>query len=1531
VTWTVTDLAGNTATCAQSVTVTDDEDPTITCPNDVTVFNDLGDCFTDSTNVSLGNPTTGDNCGVATVTNNAPLTFPVGITTVTWIVTDIHGNTASCTQDVTVVDNEDPVLTSCAPPVSVTANPGVCEATGVTLGTPTVVDNCGIATVTNDAPAFYPVGVTTVTWTITDANGNIITCSQEVTVTDDEDPTITCPAPVTVTADAGLCEATGVALGTPTTSDNCTVASVVSDAPASFPVGITTVTWTVTDLAGNTATCAQSVTVTDDEDPTITCPNDVTVFNDLGDCFTDSTNVSLGNPTTGDNCGVATVTNNAPLTFPVGITTVTWIVTDIHGNTASCTQDVTVVDNEDPVLTSCAPPVSVTANPGVCEATGVTLGTPTVVDNCGIATVTNDAPAFYPVGITTVTWTITDANGNIITCTQEVTVTDDEDPTITCPAPVTVSADAGLCEATGVNLGTPTTSDNCTVASVVSDAPASFLVGATTVTWTVTDLAGNTATCTQSVTVTDDEDPTITCPNDVTVFNDLGDCFTDSANVSLGNPTIGDNCGVATVTNNAPLTFPVGTTTVTWIVTDIHGNTASCTQDVTVVDNEDPVLTSCAPPVSVTANPGVCEATGVTLGTPTVVDNCGIATVTNDAPAFYPVGITTVTWTITDANGNIITCTQEVTVTDDEDPTITCPVDISVTADNGVCFATNVSLSTPITSDNCNVSTVLSDAPATFPVGLTTVTWTVTDSAGNIATCSQEVTVTDDEDPTITCPADVTVYNDSSNCFTDSANVSLGMPVVVDNCGIDSIINNAPVIFPVGNTNVTWTIYDIHGNSSVCVQVVTVIDNEVPVIDSCAPPIVITADANLCGSASVSLGTPWVNDNCGIATVTDDAPAFFPVGSTTVTWTIIDIHGNSTTCAQDVTVTDDEDPTITCPSTLITVADSSKCFATNVNLGTPIVADNCAVATVTNDAPSIFPVDTTIVTWVVTDIYGNTDTCYQNVIIEDAEAPLLVNCPADTSSCDSVIFYPIPTASDNCGILSIAQVSGYGPGATFPVGVTTEVWEITDVHGNISFCSFDITIHPQPLPSLTATDISCYGFDDGLINNNMLNGTAPYSYIWSNGDTTQHLDSLTVGQYTVVVTDVFGCMGEATIGISQPDSLEALETHTNVSCNGVGDGGIDLTVFGGTSPYGYSWNNGSNAQDLVAISGGNYNATITDFNGCTIQMDVIVEEPDSLLASGTVIDAVCLGANGGIDISITGGVSPYQYLWSNGDTLQDLDSASAGIYSVTITDTNGCSVTYQDTIESFSIMTINGILINPLCYGDSNGTIEVVVVDGTAPYTFSWNTGDTTQIITDVPVGNYIVTITDANGCGEIVEYIITQPDSLNLDLVGSIYLGGHGVSGYQLEDGEIDLTVYGGTQPINIVWSTGSTDEDLYNLPAGFYTANVTDANGCTVIDTIRLTQPYLLEMPTGYTPNEDGSNDYFVVKGIEVFPDNELLVYNRWGNLVYSQVGYQNEWNGANNSGDELPDGTYFVILKINTSEEIILTGYVDLRRTR
>ena len=163
------------------------------------------------------------------------------------------------------------------------------------------------------------------------------------------------------------------------------------------------------------------------------------------------------------------------------------------------------------------------------------LGTPETADNCtGELTVENDAPASFPVGETTVTWTVTDINGNTATATQLVTVTDDEAPSITAPADATASADAGSCEAATVDLGTPETADNCTgELTVENDAPASFPVGETTVTWTVTDINGNTATATQTVTVTDDGAPSITAPADATASTDAGSC---EAAVDLGTP-----------------------------------------------------------------------------------------------------------------------------------------------------------------------------------------------------------------------------------------------------------------------------------------------------------------------------------------------------------------------------------------------------------------------------------------------------------------------------------------------------------------------------------------------------------------------------------------------------------------------------------------------------------------------------------------------------------------------------------------------------------------------------------------------------------------------------------------------------------------------------------------------------------------------------------------------------------------------------------------------------------------------------------
>ena len=192
------------------------------------------------------------------------------------------------------------------------------------------------------------------------------------------------------------------------------------------------------------------------------------------------------------------------------------------------------------------------------------------------------------------TWTVTDGSGNTATATQKVTVTDNIKPTITAPVDVEATIITG-CTATGVNLGMPVTGDNCSVASVSNDAPSAFQLGETTVTWTVTDGSGNTATATQKVTVTDNIKPTITAPVDVEATTNTGCTATG---VNLGMPVTGDNCSVASVSNNAPSAFQLGETTVTWTVTDGSGNTATATQKVTVTDNIKPTITA---PVDVEA------------------------------------------------------------------------------------------------------------------------------------------------------------------------------------------------------------------------------------------------------------------------------------------------------------------------------------------------------------------------------------------------------------------------------------------------------------------------------------------------------------------------------------------------------------------------------------------------------------------------------------------------------------------------------------------------------------------------------------------------------------------------------------------------------------------------------------------------------------------------------------------------------------------------------------------------------------------
>ena len=446
----------------------------------------------------------------------------------------------------------------------------------------------------------FTVNEGTYDYLITDNNG--CTASTTITTTvvpDVTAPTINCPADAAVNTDSGVCEAL-ISIAAPTSSDNCSVASVIndyngtSDASDTYPLGTTTVTWTVTDGSGNTANCSMDVTVTDTEDPSIACSADVAVNSDPGVC---EALISIDPPTSSDNCSVASVVNDyngtsdASDTYPLGTTTVTWTVTDGSGNTANCSIDVTVTDNEAPVI-NCPADVAVNTDAGVCEAM-TTIAAPATSDNCSVASVlndyngTSDASDTYPLGTTTVTWTVTDGSGNTANCSMDVTVTDNEAPVINCPADVAVNTDAGVCEAM-TTIAAPASSDNCSVVSVIndyngtSDASDTYPLGTTTVTWTVTDGSGNTSNCSMDVTVTDAELPVIDCPSDIV----LSEC-TPTASWDL---IASDNCGVSSVSSDIPSgsTFAEGTTTtVTITAIDNSGNVANCTFSVT----RDPDLT----------------------------------------------------------------------------------------------------------------------------------------------------------------------------------------------------------------------------------------------------------------------------------------------------------------------------------------------------------------------------------------------------------------------------------------------------------------------------------------------------------------------------------------------------------------------------------------------------------------------------------------------------------------------------------------------------------------------------------------------------------------------------------------------------------------------------------------------------------------------------------------------------------------------------------------------------------------------------
>lgn len=397
---------------------------------------------------------------------------------------------------------------------------------------------------------------------------------------------------------------------------------------------------------------------------------------------------------------------------------------------------------------------------------------------------------------------------------------------------------------------------------------------------------------------------------------------------------------------------------------------------------------------------------------------------------------------------------------------------------------------------------------------------------------------------------------------------------------------------------------------------------------------------------------------------------------------------------------------------------------------------------------------------------------------------------------------------------------------------------VTDAKACTAVATAVVNQTSAPLQLNTSSALPlCHGSADGSIQVNVTGGTVPYSYTWNNSSTASQVANVPAGNYTVTVSDSQGCTAIATTNLTAPSALSSTINATNALCHGDHSGAISLNLSGGTSPYEYQWNNGAASQNLSGVAAGNYVVSISDAHGCTAQQSVSVSEPAAdLTASPNVSDVLCYGNNSGaIGISASGGTAPYQFMWSNSQTNQDISSLTAGTYSVTVTDAHACSVTSSGTVtQPDAALSVTAAVTDVSCYGNNTGEIHLMVNGGATPYTYQWSNGQQTGSLYNMNAGIYHATVTDANGCVAEMADTIHAPEA---SLIAMATIGN--VSCYQGANGTVQLSVSGGSAPYNYLWNEGSISQNLFGVKAGNYQVTVTDAHQCTTTVSAHVLEP--------------------------------------------------------------------------------------------
>ncbi|GAA4463597.1 hypothetical protein GCM10023093_12430 [Nemorincola caseinilytica] len=1357
--------------------------PTTTAGSNVTI------CSGSSTTLNATGATSytwSPATGLSCTTCASPVANPTSNTTYT--ITGTHP-ASGCTSTATIM-----VSVNASPTINAGSNVTICRGASTTLsGTGGVTYSWSPATGLSCNTCASPVATPTATTTYTLTGTNAVGCSKTATVTVSVNAAPTVGAGSNVTKCAGVAttlSASGAStyVWSPATGLSCTTCSGPSATPT------TTTTYTVTGTASNGCTGTASVTVSINPLPEVSVGSGVTICNGGSTTLTATGASSYSwSPSTGLSC-----TNCAS---PVANPTSTKTYTVTGTSAAGCVKTASVT-----VTVTSSPSVSAGSNVTICNgsSTGLSASGATSYTWTSAATLScNNCANPTATPTTTTTYTVTGTISGGCSATSTVTVSVN-------PTPATITGSGNVC------IGTTTTL-SCTTASGtwISGTPGVATIASSN--GTVTGVSAGTVVMTYKLTTTGCFNTTV-----VTVNPSV------SASATGTNPTC-----YSSNNGTVDLTVSGGTPSYTYLwsnggtTEDLSGLSAG-TYTVTVTD---------AKGCKGTASKTLTQPNAISASAAFTNVNCfGGANGTIDLSVSGGTSPYTYLWsngaTTQDLTG-LSAGTYTVTVKDANNCTATLSKTISQPASGVSATATTANTSCYASS---NGSINLTASGGTSPYSYNWGGGITTEDRSGLSAGTYSVTVTDNKGCTATWSGTIaqpdvlsaSATTVDASCFGGSTG------------SIDLIVGGgtSPYTYNWGGGITTQ---DRTGLSAGTYSV-TVTD---------AKGCTATLSKTIGQPAVLSASATFTNVSCnGGANGTIDLSVSGGTTAYTYSWsngaTTQDLTGLSAG-TYSVLVTDAKGCTVTVSKTI-----TAPSAVTATTSSTNALCNGCANGTASVSAGGGTPSYTYLwSTGATTSSVSGLAAGTYTVTVKDTKNCQVVNTVTITQPNALVASATNTNVSCNGGTNGTIDLSVSGGTTPYTYnwggGVTTEDRSglasgtysviVTDANSYTTTATVTITQPVVLAATATSSDVSCNGGANGTIDVSVSGGTAPYTYNWGSGVTTEDRSSLVAGTYSVLVTDNKGCTTTVSKTISQPAALITTAATTDVSCNGGANGMIDMTVSGGTAPYTYAWNNGTTTQDRMGLSAGVYSVTITDAKSCTVTLSKTIGQPAVLSAFAATTNVNCNGgANGTIDLSVSGGTAPYTYSWSNGATTQDLMGLSAGTYSVLVTDAKGCTTTVSKTITAPAVLTATNFSTNALCNGCANGTASVTPSDGTAPYTYQWSTGATTSSVSGLAAGAYTVTIKDANNCTLVVSFTITQPNALVASATNT------NVSCNGGTNGTIDLSVSGGTTPYTYNWGGGVTTEDRSGLSSGTYSVIVTDANSYTTTATVTITQPVVL-----------------------------------------------------------------------------------------